>query len=141
MTQSPSSSSSPDGSSSSDCTVCSQPIPAKRLAALPLTTLCVACVLASGDPKIRRFDDYYGTEAEHCESTFFYPGDQYMDKALSKLVRFAGLGGWHEESLPSNLEKRVFCTTDDIDPVGLRNPVYAGPAYINHINMDTNDES
>lgn len=88
-----SSSSSPDGSSSSDCTVCSQPIPAKRLAALPSTTKCVECVVAEGDPRIRRFDDYYGTEAEHCESTLFFPGNQYFDKALAKFARYPDPNG------------------------------------------------
>lgn len=75
------------------CSTCQCEIPAERIAAIPLTNHCVRCILENGDKKIRRYDDYYGTEAEHCDSTFFFDGDRIMDSIVKRLGRLGCAGG------------------------------------------------
>lgn len=70
------------------CTVCRSEIPAIRIAAIPEATMCVGCVRDSGDPHIHRFDDYYGTEAEHVAQIFYFPGDPYIEAAKRRLAKF-----------------------------------------------------
>lgn len=65
-----------------DCTVCGEPIPAKRLAAIPNATTCVPCLEKQGDvPQIKRFDQ--ATKDGMVEVTF--TENSSIERAMKRL--------------------------------------------------------
>lgn len=54
------------------CIVCSQLLSLARLAAQPCANECVPCLSEAGDvTRIRRYDEYSGTDQEVCTQTYF----------------------------------------------------------------------
>ncbi len=54
-----------------NCTVCENPIPAKRLQAVPNATKCVVCLEAEGDvPRVRRYDEHNMHGEQVCQTYF-----------------------------------------------------------------------
>lgn len=71
----------------SSCAECGTALSARRLAAQPHATHCVPCLEQCGDvPLIKRFDDYYGTEGEHCEEIYFRH-DAYIEDQIQATHR------------------------------------------------------
>lgn len=68
------------------CSHCGDPIPALRMAAVPNATECVTCKESLGDePRIRRFDDYFGKEAEDVVETYYHRPNQYLAGHIARL--------------------------------------------------------
>lgn len=60
-----------EGIEAKQCIDCGEPIPEKRLKAVPDAVLCVPCLEARGDtPHIKRFDEF-NDQREIVEQTFF----------------------------------------------------------------------
>lgn len=74
--------------SSDCCTLCGSPIPAARLKAIPDATECTHCKMVAGDePLTRRYDEYFGPEAEDFVSTYFRRPNQYIRGAIDRLMQ------------------------------------------------------
>lgn len=69
------------------CLSCSTAIPPARLKALPTASKCVRCLEREGDvPRLKRYDEYIGTDGEEVVSTYFKKPTPYIAWAINRLM-------------------------------------------------------